>query len=237
MTPLGERPRRRPLRDRSLCIRRVRSALAVCIFFVASHSIALADTLTVEVMGGSALNLPASLTVHQRGFPDIRVSGARYETRAFGKNPYAVWRVGLWDGDRGWEVEHIHHRLFLTNPPPEIQVFAIHFGYNYFLCGRAWKHSGWIYRAAAGPIVTNPENTVRGRKFHKEPGFLDTGNFFSGIGTRAGVARNVPLTEHLFLVGEGAFTAGFAWSVPVVDGSANVPNFAVHGHLGVGIRF
>lgn len=202
-----------------------------------SEGLAAGDTISVEVMGGSAFNFPSPLTVHQRGFPDIRVSRASYETRPFGDYPYYAWRVSLWDGDAAWEFEHIHHRLFLTNPPPEIQVFAIHFGYNYFLLGRAWKRDGFVYRAAAGAVMTNPENTIRGRKFHTGPGLLDTGYYFSGLGARGAVARHIDLTRHVFLTGEAAFSAGFAWRVPVVDGSANVPNFALHGHLGVGVRF
>ena len=194
-------------------------------------------TVTVEVMGGSAVNLPSPLHVRQNGFPDIHVSGARYETRPFGSYPYYAWRVGIWKGNGAWELEHIHHRLFLTNRPPEISVFAIHFGYNYFLLGRAWKRGGFVYRAGAGPILTNPENTVRGRVFRARSGFLDRGNYFSGIGTRAAVARELQVVRHLFLVAESVFTAGFAWKVPVADGSANVPNLAIHGHLGMGVRF
>lgn len=198
---------------------------------------AQADTVTVEVMGGSAVNLPSPLTVRQNGFPDIRLSGARYDTRPFGSYPYYAVRLGLWRGNGAWELEHLHHRLFLTNPPPEISVFAVHYGYNYFLFGRAWKRRGFTYRVGAGPIVTNPENTVRGRQFRTRPSFLDGGYYFSGIGTRAGAGRTVQLTNHLFLVGEASVTAGFAWSVPIADGSANVPNFAVHGHLGIGVGF
>jgi hypothetical protein len=189
-------------------------------------------------MGGSAVNLPSPLTVRQRGFPDIHVGSARYDTRPFGPSfPYYAWRVTWWRANQGWEVEHIHHRVFLTNPPPEIQFFAIHFGYNYLLAGRVWKRDRFVYRVAAGPIVTNPESTVRGRRFRTEPGLFDNGNYFSGVGTRAAVARTIPLANHLFLVGEGAFSAGFAWHVKIADGSANVPNFALHGHVGLGVSF
>jgi hypothetical protein len=198
---------------------------------------ASADTLTVEVMGGSAFNLPSPLTVRQHGFPDIRVSPARYETRPFGSYPYYAWRVGLWDGDAGWELEHIHHRLFLANPPPEITVFAVHYGYNYFLLGRAWRRNAFVYRVGAGPIITNPESTVRGRSFQPRRGFLDSGNYFSGLGVRAGVARELQIVDHLFLVGEASLTTGLAWSVPIADGTARVPNVAIHGHVGIGVRF
>lgn len=196
-----------------------------------------ADTLTVEVMGGSALNFRSPLVVRQDGFPDIRVPAARYDTRPFGSYPYYAWRVGLWDGNGAWEFEHIHHRLFLTNPPPEIEVFAIHFGYNYYLLGRASRIKGFVFRAGTGPIVTNPENTVRGQRFSPGPGFFDSGSYVSGIGTRAAIGRQLNLTDHFFVVGEAVFTAGFAWRVPVSGGSANVPNRALHGHVGLGVSF
>lgn len=211
------------------------AVLTLAVSLGASH--AGADTVTLELMGGSAINLPSPLTVQQSGFPAIRVSRARYETRPFGSYPYYTLRLGVWRGDGAWEVEHIHHRLFLTNPPPEIKVFAVHYGYNYFLLGRAWKRSGFTYRVGAGPLFTNPESTVRDRQFVSRASFLDGGYYFSGLGTRAAVGRTLRLTNHLFLVGEGSFTAGFAWSVPIADGSASVPNFAVHGHLGIGVAF
>ena len=197
-----------------------------------------ADGIALEVMGGSAVNFPSSLVVRQYGFPAIRVSGASYETRPFGPDfPYYAWRLSYWRGTGAWELEHIHHRLFLTNPPPEIEFFAVHFGYNYLLLGRAWKHNGFVYRIGAGPIVTNPESTVRGRRFRSASSFLDVSNGFSGIGTRVAVGRDLHLTDHFYLLGEASFTAGFAWRVPVADGSANVPNRALHGHLGVGVNF
>jgi hypothetical protein len=141
------------------------------------------------------------------------------------------------DENVAWELELIHHRLFLTNPSPEISVFAVHYGYNYFLFGRAWKKGGIVYRLGAGPILTSPESTVRGQQFQRRQTFLDTGYYLSGIGTRVALGRELEVAKHFFLVGEGSLTAGSAWNVPVVDGSASVPNLAIHGHLGFGLRF
>src|SRR5262249_2888486 len=216
----------------------VRTLLFVLTFAAGLVRPSYADGFKIEVMGGSALNLPSPLVVRQDGFPDIRVDSAHYDTRPFGYYPYYSWRIGYWKNNRAWEVQQIHHRMFLTNPPPEITVFAIHFGYNYFLAGRAWQHKGFLYHLSAGPIITNPENTVRGRNFRSEPGFLDAdANYFSGIGAHFAVGRELRLTNHFHLVGEAAFTRGFAWRVPVADGSANVANRALHGHLGLAVTF
>src|SRR5262245_48757214 len=92
-----------------------------------------AQTMTVDVMAGSAYNVPTPLTVRQDGYPDLRIT-ARYDTKPFGPYaPYYSWRLSVWNGDRAWEAQHVHHRMFLSNTTPEIESFSIHYGYNYFL--------------------------------------------------------------------------------------------------------
>ena len=213
--------------------------------FLATLTVALtrpaplpAQTLKLELMGGTAVNFITPLTVHQDGYPDIHTS-ANYDTKPFGPfAPYYSWRVGLWNGDDAWEFSQIHHRLFLTNPPPEIQYFAIHFGYNYFFFGHAWKKGGLIYHLGLGPIVTNPESSVRNQvRQEVGTGIFDAGYYFSGIGMEAAVEKDIYFTKNAFVVVEGAFTAGFAWWVPIANGYADVPNFALHGHLGIGYDF
>jgi hypothetical protein len=104
---------------------------------------AYAQGFTFEAMSGSALNLPTPLTVSQNGYPDIRFS-AHYDTKPFGPfYPYYSWRASFWnqEHDQAWEITQVHHRLFLANNPPEIQFFAIHFGYNFYMFGHAWKRN------------------------------------------------------------------------------------------------
>ena len=197
-----------------------------------------AEDFTLELMGGTALNFPTPLTVRQSGQPDLQLS-ANYDTKPFGPyTPYYAWRTSLWDHDQAWEFGQVHHRIFLTNPPPEIQVFAIHFGYNYFFLGHAWKRGGLIYHLAVGPVITNPENTVRGQKLHTTgTGLFDAGYDFSGIGAEASISKNIYFAKNGFISLEVAFIAGWAWWVPVFDGSADVPNMALHGHIGTGFSF
>jgi hypothetical protein len=198
---------------------------------------AAADSISFEVMGGSAINVPTPLTIHQNGYPDIELN-AHYDTKPFGPEaPYYAWRVSDWSADEAWEFGQIHHRLFLSNPPPEVQYFAIHYGYNYFFLGRGWKRSGWVFHLGVGPIVTNPQSSVRHKVQYETGGLFDTGSHFSGMGSEAAVEKDFYFAKHAFFVVEAAMTAGWAWSVPVADGSANVPNLAFHGHIGVGGSF
>ncbi len=196
-----------------------------------------AQVFSLELMPGSAYNFPTPLTVRQSGYPDIHLT-ADYATEPFGPyTPYYAWRVSLWDKNQAWEFEQVHHRLFLTNPPPEIQEFSIHFGYNFFLLGHAWKRGDFIFHADAGILITNPENTVRGQVLRtKGTGLFDDGYNFSGIGAQVAVSRNIYFAKNFFLLLDAGLMTGWA-VVPVANGSADVPNLSLHGHLGPGFSF
>ncbi|HTC21105.1 MAG TPA: hypothetical protein VK859_09670 [bacterium] len=196
-----------------------------------------AQTLSLELMAGSAYNFPTPLTVHQAGYPDIHLT-ADYNTEPFGPyTPYYAWRFSLWDKDEAWEFEQVHHRLFLTDPPPEIQNFSIHFGYNFFLLGHAWKRGDFIFHADAGILITNPENTVRGQVLRTGgTGIFDAGYNFSGLGCQVAVSRDFYFAKNFYLVLDVGLMAGWA-VVPVANGSADVPNISLHGRLGPGFSF
>jgi hypothetical protein len=195
-----------------------------------------AQTLSFEIMSGDAYNIPTVLTVRQTGYPNIQFL-ADYDTEPLGPYaPYYSWRACLWNKnkDECWEIQQVHHRLFLTNNPPQIQYFAIHFGYNYFFLGHAWKKDDFIYHLDAGVLITNPENTVRGQVLNnQDAGIFDAGYNFSGVGAEMAVSRNLNFTKNVYAVLDLAFIAGWA-TVPVSNGSADVPNLAIHGHLGMG---
>ena len=194
-----------------------------------------AQGVSLELMTGSAFNFPSSLTVRQAGYPDLSFT-ADYDTNPFGHGtPYYALRVGLWEGDEAWEFGMLHHRLYLTNNPPEIQFFAIHYGYNFFLAGRAWRKGDLILHLDGGPILTSPENTVRGKVYYTGGGILGLGYHFSGFGFTGAVSRNIPITGPSFLVMEVVLSSGWTWGIPVVEGSADVPSVSLHGHIGLGV--
>ena len=219
--------------------RATRAAVLAGALLIAGTGTTQAQTFSFEAFAGSALNVPMPLTVHQTGYPDIHLT-AHYDTKPFGPNyPYYAWRAEFWNhaGDQAWELRQVHHRLYLTNNPPEIQFFAIHFGYNFFLVGHAWKRGGFVYHVDAGVLICNPENTVRGKTLNThDTGIFDQGYSFGGIGAEAAVSRDFDITNHIFAVVNAALMGGHG-SVPVAEGSADVSNLSVHGQVGVGVRF
>jgi len=194
-----------------------------------------AQGLTLEFLTGTALNLPTGLTVRQAGFPDLSFT-AHYDTDPFGPGtPYYALRALFWEGTEAWEIGMLHQRLFLKDPPPDIQFFAIHYGYNFFLLGRAWRTGDFTLHATGGPILTSPENRVRGRVYYTSGGLLGSGYHLSGFGVVGSISRDLRLGERAFLVLDLGLSSGWTWDVPVVDGSADVPNLALHFQLGFGV--
>ncbi len=222
-----------------LPIQRVLALFIAVLLFCSWSREAAAQTFTFEALGGSAYNVPTPLTVRQTGYPDIRFS-AHYDTKPFGPYyPYYSWRASFWNSERdsAWEITQIHHRLFLANKPPEIQFFAIHFGYNFYMGGHSWKRRGFVYHLDGGILICSPDNTVRGRTLSTQgTGILDSGYTLAGGGAQIGLSRDVQLSKHLFVVMNGSVIAGRA-RVPVADGSATVPNVGVHGQVGMGFGF
>jgi hypothetical protein len=196
-----------------------------------------AQTTSIDLMIGSAYNVPTPLTVRQSGYPDLTIT-AHYDTKPFGPYaPYYTWRLDVWRKDRAWELQHVHHRIFLANPTPEIESFSIHYGYNYILFGRAWRGRTYVVHASGGVVITSPASTIRGHSLNtRDPGILDVGYRVTGVGAALAVSREWTFATHAYVLADGAILAGTV-SVPVVDGHARAPNFGFHGHIGLGLKF
>ena len=189
---------------------------------------ALADW-QIEAFTGTAHNFTTPLTVRQPGSPDFRMD-ARYDTKPFTGSPYYSARLGWWKGSSGWEVQFLHHKLYLDNPSDEVSHLEISHGYNMVTVNRAWERRGLILRGGAGIVYTFPETTVRGRK---RPVL---GYDFSGVTAAAGLGGRWPRNGRLSLSGELKLT--FTWAtIPVFEGEADVPNHALHFLAGLGYRF
>jgi len=187
-----------------------------------------------QLASGSAYNVPTPLTVSQDGQEDIELT-ARYDTNALSTFAYYYdLRVARWKDDHAWEFESLHHKLYLTNKPAEIQEFAISHGYNLNTVNSAWRKDGFVYRIGAGIVMTHPETRVRGKDYIDEGGI--NGFHISGITAQAALEKRFSFLEKAFVSAEAKLTTSYA-KIPVADGDAEVPNIAIHGLIGIGYAY
>jgi len=187
----------------------------------------------VSVGAGLQYNVPLPLVIRQSGHPDIKLT-ARFDTRPFVEVPYYDVKVGIARKPWAFELELVHHKLYLANRPAEVDTFEITHGYNPLLvnCVRDW--AGIKLRAGVGVVIAHPQTMVRGLRFPETGGIL--GWYVSGPAAQVGFSKSWEFGRH-FLAGFEGKVVG-AWArVPIVDGSADVPNLSLHGLVSVGWRF
>jgi hypothetical protein len=187
----------------------------------------------VSLSDGLQYTPPIPLIIRQTGRPDIRLT-ARFSTRPFADVPYYDVKVGVARRPWAYELELVHHKLYLDNRPSEVQWFEITHGYNPILLNAVREHWGVIFRVGAGILLAHPETTVRGLRYPENGGIL--GWYVSGPASQVSIGKVLNLGRHLFAGIEGKFIGAWA-RVPIVNGSADVTNLSLHGLASVGWRF
>jgi hypothetical protein len=189
---------------------------------------------TVEALSGSSASVGTTLTVRQEGEPETEVA-ARWATRPFHQPFYWGVRIGRGSERGGWELELLHHKIYLENPTPEVSQFEITHGFNIATVQKTWIRRGWILRAGAGAVVAHAQSRVRGLSAGRGGDEVDRYEL-AGPAFQAGVGRRLRVTRHFFGTLEGKVTYGHA-RVSVARGKATTGNFAVHGLFGMGAAF
>jgi len=192
-------------------------------------------TWTFELLGGDAYCFRMPLTITQSGDEDIELT-ATYKTNSFVPPIYYAYRFARWQDTRAWELEFVHLKMELTNPPSEVQHFEISHGYNLLTLNRAWTVKALILRVGGGIVISHPENTVRERSLAWDKGIFKTGYHLSGVTAQVAVGKRWQIGRKFFLTFDGKLTGSYA-RVPVADGHADVPNAAIHGLIGLGYEF
>jgi hypothetical protein len=213
-------------------VRPARSSRPCCCSRYCSRAQSI-ERLHAEVFVGTAWSLPTTLTIRQAGEPAIRVR-ARWSTRPWRDAPYYAYRVGHASGRGAWEAELVHHKLYLENPPPDVQAFEVTHGYNLAMLDRATFRGRTVVRMGVGLVVAHPEGMVRGRRVGPVRSLLGRGYHIAGATGQLSLGRHVALGRGLYAVPEAKLTATHA-RVPLAGGGwATVPNVAVHALAGVG---
>lgn len=205
----------------------------LCLALAAAPQLAAQPSVELQVFGGSSASLSLPITITQRGQPDLGFT-AHWDTKPFRPTVYYAWRVGLWNGNRGWRFDHTHHKLYLRNPPPEVDEFRITNGFNLLTVSRAFRSGPLTYSLGAGPVVTYPINEVRDQRLAHDRGL--GGYLLSGASLLAAVTREFRVSGGLIASLDARASASWV-RVPVVNGRATVPNAALHLHAGLGYLF
>jgi hypothetical protein len=192
---------------------------------------ALVAQIEVQLFLGASVSAPSPLSIEQRQQPDLRFT-AHWATRPFQDALYYAARVGLWQGSRGWAFDFTHHKIYLTNPPAAVQQFRITNGLNLLTVSRTFRRGEFSFGLGAGPVVTFPRTRIRDQRLEEGRGFWG-GYFLSGGHLMASATRRFPLSGRLFFSLDGRASATYL-RLPVGNGHASVPNFALHFHGGLG---
>lgn len=205
----------------------------ICVFILNPSFSQEKRSWRVEFFPGVAYNIPSTLKICQQGYSDLKFT-AKYYTEPFKSPVYGMIRIGTWKGNYGIEAELIHHKLYIKNPPAEITNFSITHGYNLLSLnyGRILKKEFYL-RAGVGFVLAHAESIVRGMMMDEHNGFLKTGYYITGPYLMTGIQKRIRIWKPFYFSVEGKFSAAYA-KVPVVNGYAEVPNFAFHGLFGLG---
>lgn len=187
----------------------------------------------LHAFAGATFDARTPLTISQDGWPDLRFT-ARYDSRSFERPLYWAVRVIQDVRGRSWALDFVHQKLFLANPPPEVQRFAISHGFNLLTVGRLWPVRGFTALTGGGILIAHPENEVRGMPL--DEGGRPGGYVVTGPVLAVGLGRSLRVHDRFFVSIEGRATVARA-HVPVADGEARFTNAALHGLGGLGVRF
>ncbi len=212
--------------------------LTVSILFIIWANLILSTTLQaswiVEWLGGFVYNFKTPLVIRQSGYEDIKLN-AQYRTKPLGLPIYYALRIAR-GKENYWELELIHHKLFLKNKPNAVQDFSITHGYNLLVINRAWKYQKILFRLGAGVVIAHPETTIRNKKYSEKKGIFNRGYYIAGPVIQVALEKRFNLYKKLFAIIEGKFTSSFS-RIPIRDGNADVLNLAFHGLLGLSYHF
>jgi hypothetical protein len=210
----------------------------IILFFFTSYNLVLADTKSttpslwnVEFFLGNAHSLPSRVTVRQKGYPE-ESKIAHWSTRPTEPAPYYSARVGLWKDNQGWDVEMLHHKLYMNNTDAVFNNYRSTFGFNFFFLNRGWRvHPNIILRFGLGPVISHPVNTIRGQQYTDNVTYK-----LVGAGTQVAAQFRQTIYKGLYLTQEIKTTYAMA-RLPIANGRSYLTNLAFHGLVGLGVEF
>ena len=191
---------------------------------------------TFELSSGIPLNIPFPLSIYQDNEATIKINSAKFYSEPFVLPPYWDWRFSRTGSKNFWELEAIHHKLYLDTRHPDIQRFSISHGFNIFTVNYGWLIKKFRVKIGAGTVFSHPETEIRNKKFEDSGNFLNTVYHISGPIVNMGINRRWYMLKRWFCNVEIKNTFAYT-AIPVAEGHANFFTSTFHFTAGLGYDF
>ena len=190
-----------------------------------------APAWSLEVLIGDAINFDSRTRIEHAHRSPLVFDGD-YATHGLEGPLHYTMRIARWDGDRAWELQLLHHKLYLRNRPPEVDALSVSHGFNIVSLNRAYAVDRWRFRIGLGPAIAHPEARIGGVSY-------DGPYELAGVAGLGGIGTTLALTQNLSIVGEITATFGYIAVHPhgSPDLNVSIRNPAIHAQLGIGYRF
>jgi hypothetical protein len=184
-----------------------------------------------ELLAGDAYNADSRTRIRHSELGNLSFAGD-YQTRGLDSPLHYAWRIARWEQGKAWELQLLHHKIYLQNRPAGVDALSVSHGFNILTMNRAIEYSGWRIRAGVGPVITHAEARILGTSY-------DGPYEIAGAAALIGVGRRLRLGTHWHLLAEATGTFGYMRAKP--DGASplevTVRNPALHVQAGVGYQF
>jgi hypothetical protein len=186
---------------------------------------------SVDLLIGDAYNFDSRTHIAHGTLGELSFDG-NYETRGLKGPLHYVLRVSRWRDDRAWEVQLLHHKLYLENRPAGADALSVSHGFNIVTLNRAFELNRSVVRIGLGPVVAHPEARIDGVSY-------DGPYELAGAAGLLGIALPIVLSHHWSLAVEASATFGYVDVHPTGSPELefSIRNPAVHAQVGVGYRF
>lgn len=186
---------------------------------------------SIDLLVGNAYDASSRTRIEHAALGNVSLGGD-YETRGLESPLHYAWRISQWKDTRAWELQLLHHKIFLRNRPTGVAALSVSHGFNIVTLNRAVEHRGWRMRAGLGPVITHAEARILGSSY-------DGPYEIAGAAALLGIGRSIELGHHFHLLGEVSATYGYVRAHPngEPDLTLTIRNPALHAQIGLGYRF
>lgn len=193
-------------------------------------------TWQLEINGGLPYNIPMPLIIKQSGHPTI-TTWARYYSEPLRLPVY--WDIKLLKQKESvvYELELMHHKLYLQNNPPDVQHFGISHGFNLLFFNRSDIKKQYTFRYGGGVIIAHPESEIRGKKFGDAVDPYDLGYYITGPVVQVAISKYFLSAQRIRINTELKLLAAYSHT-PIAEGIAHTFYMGVHLVAGIqGVLF